>query len=265
MPVRDPSDSPRSLRRQYDYWRIVYLRTWKGSVVSSFLQPLLYVAAMGLLLGDYIDDTDSLGGATSYLAFIAPGLLVGQAMQVAAVEATYPVMSGLKWQKTYYAAQASPLGAGEIAAGHLMFIGFRVSTSCLVFAIVLAPFGVYASVFGAIVAFVVSLMVGLAFATVIYGFAAGVASEQWFALLFRLGILPMFLFSGAFFPIANLGDGLEFVARLTPLWHGVDLARMASLGAWELSTALIHVVYLTAMTGFGYWWARHRLTARMVL
>ena len=45
-------------------------------------------------------------------------------------------------------------------------------------------------------------------------------------MLFRLGVFPLFLFSGAFFPVANLGDVRAWIARLTPLWHGVNLSRM---------------------------------------
>ena len=98
------------LRRQLDYWWIVYKRTWKGSLVSSFLSPIFYVLAMGVLLGGFIEaDPVELEGATSYLAFIVPGLVAAHAMQTAVSETTYPVMAGIKWQKFYLAQIATPL------------------------------------------------------------------------------------------------------------------------------------------------------------
>jgi lipooligosaccharide transport system permease protein len=76
--------------------------------------------------------------------------------------------------------------------------------------------------------------------------------------------MPLFLFSGAFFPISNLSDPLEWLARLTPLWHGVDLTRMLTLGAVDGLAAMVHVAYLGAMVGFGWWWSLRRLTNRLV-
>lgn len=258
-------DRVEGVRRQIAYWRTVYRRTWKGSFASSFLQPFLYVAALGLLLGSYITDTAALQGAPSYLAFIAPGLIAGQAIQVAAAEGTYPVYGAMKWSNVYYGMIASPLGVGDIVRAHVGFIGVRIATSCLVFTIALAPFGVYASSAGAVGAFGAALLTGVAFATVIYGFAAGTASEQWFSVLFRLGILPLFLFSGAFFPISNLSAPLELLARVTPLWQGVDLARMCSLGQLDLPIALIHIGYLLTMTLLGYRWSLRRLSRKLVV
>ena len=80
--------------RQVDYWWTYYKRTWKGSIVSSFLSPLFYVLAMGVLLGGFISAPPSqLEGATSYLAFVVPGLIAAQAMTTGVAETTYPVMS----------------------------------------------------------------------------------------------------------------------------------------------------------------------------
>jgi lipooligosaccharide transport system permease protein len=251
--------------RQVDYWRTVYRRTWKGSVITSFVQPLFYMAAMGLLLGGYVDDGGaSLEGASSYLAFIAPGLLASQGMQIAAGETMWPVMGMIKWQRTYYGMIATPLRISDVVAAHLLFVLFRVSMACAVFALVLAPFGVYASVGGAFLAFLASVLVGMAFAAPIYAFAAGAKTEQWFAAIFRLGVMPLFLFSGAFFPITNLDPWMEGLARITPLWHGVDLARMATLDNLDGDRVLVHVVYLTAMCAFGCWWAVRRLTGRLI-
>jgi lipooligosaccharide transport system permease protein len=251
--------------RLFDYWAIVYRRTWKGSAITSFVTPLLYVLAMGVLLGDFIEgDPDQLEGATSYLAFIAPGLLASQAMTTVFGEVTYPVMAMVKWHKTYFGMTATPLGVPDVILSHLGFVLFRVALSCGVFVIVMAPFGVFDSVGGALAAFVVQLLIGLAFATPIYAFSAGLKDESAFALVFRLGMIPLFLFSGAFFPIANLDRWMEVLATVTPLWHGVDLTRMLTLGEMDWPLAGIHVLYLVGLAVIGWFWAVRRLSRRMV-
>ena len=251
--------------RMVDYWATVYRRTWRGSVISSFVTPLFYILAMGVLLGGFIEgDPAELEGATSYLAFVAPGMLAAQAMTTVFGEVTYPVMSMIKWARTFYGMIASPLEVADIVLAHLGFLLFRVGTVCAVFTLVMAPFGVFESWWGVLVAFFVQLLIGLAFATPIYSITVTVKSEAAFPLIFRLGMIPMFLFSGAFFPIANLSGWMEWLARLTPLWHGVDLTRMLVLGQVDWTAALVHVVYLTVLAVGGYWVAVRRLRKRLV-
>jgi lipooligosaccharide transport system permease protein len=252
--------------RQVDYWMTVYRRTWRGSAITSFLMPLLYVLAMGVLLGGFVDHSGSGGleGAPTYLAFVAPGLLSAHAMQIAVGEVTYPVMGLIKWNKTYYGMLATPLSVPDVVAAHLGFVLFRVGSSCAVFLAVLAAFGVFETVPGAVAAFFVQVLIGLAFATPLYGYTAGLKSESGFAVVYRLLVMPLFLFSGAFFPISNLPPSLEWLARLTPLWHGVDLTRMLSLDHVDLSAVMVHVAYLAVMAALGWWWAVRRLTNRLV-
>lgn len=259
-----PANTLAGAARLVDYWAIVYRRTWKGSAVSSFVLPLFYVLAMGVLLGDYVaDDPAQLEGASSYLVFIAPGLLASSAMQTAFGETTYPVMSMVKWHKTYFGMTATPLSVPEVVLGHLGFVLFRVGLNCAVFTLVMAPFGVFATVWGAVLAFLVQFLVALAFAAPIYAFSAGLKDESAFAIVFRLGMIPLFLFSGAFFPIENLDPWMEALAKATPLWHGVDLTRMLSLDTVDVGTALLHVAYLVVLAAAGWLWAVHRLSRRM--
>jgi lipooligosaccharide transport system permease protein len=264
-----PTSAPRSALsgalRMTDYWATVYLRTWKGSVITSFVTPLLYILAMGVLLGGFIaGDPAKLEGATSYLAFVAPGMLAAQAMTTVFSEVTYPVMSMVKWQRTFYGMIASPLNISDVVLAHLGFVLFRVGTVCGVFTLVMAPFGVFESWWGVLLSFPAQLLIGLAFASPLYAITASMRDESGFSLIFRLGMIPMFLFSGAFFPISNLGGVMEWVARLTPLWHGVDLTRMLVLGRVDGSTATIHVVYLAVLAVGGYLLAVRRLHARLV-
>jgi len=229
------------------------------------VMPLFYVLAMGVLLGGFVDEGGAaLEGAPSYLAFIAPGLVAAHAMQTATGETMYPVLGAIKWNKTYLGMVATPLTPADVVAAHLGFVLFRVATACGAFLVVLGLFGLFEWVVGAVLAFFVQLLVGLAFATPLYGFSAGVKDPTPFAVIFRVLIMPLFLFSGAFFPVSNLPDGIEWLAWVSPLWHGVDLTRMLTLGTVDAGLALVHLVYLTLLAGVGWWWAVRRLTRRLV-
>ena len=251
--------------RQVDYWSTVYRRTWRGTVISSFVTPVFYVLAMGVLLGGFIEaDPAQLEGATSYLAFVVPGLVAAHAMQTGVGETTWPVMAMIKWQRVYDSMLATPLQVPHVVAAHLGFVTFRLVTTCAVFMATLAPFGVYETWWGPFLAFGSQVLVGLAFATVVYGLATRMKSEDGFGVLFRLGVMPLFLFSGAFFPIANLGEVGAWAARLTPLWHGVNLSRMFCLDTVDWPVAAINVTVLLAMTAFGWWWSVTGLTQRLM-
>jgi lipooligosaccharide transport system permease protein len=238
--------------RQYDYWAIAYRRTWKGSMVSSFLQPVLFLAAMGAGLGSYVNSgarSAALGGLT-YLDYIAPALLAATAMQTAVSESTYPVMGKLKWNFVYHAMAATPLRPRDIAAGQLGFAGFRIATTCSVFLVVIAAFGAVGSPLG-VLCLPAALLVGLAFAAPVTAFATRLENDGGFALIFRLAIIPMFLFSGAFFPVQQLPDGIEWLAYVTPLWHGVELSRGFAAGSIGWLPVLGHVAYLLACIAAG--------------
>lgn len=251
--------------RLVDYWLIVYKRTWKGTAITSFVSPFLYIVAMGVLLGGFVTaDPARLEGAPSYLAYVAPGMVASQAMTTVFGEVTYPVMAMVKWQKIYYSMTATPLAIRDIILAQLGFVMFRVLVSCGVFLVVLAPFGVFESVWGTLLVLPVQLLLGLAFATPIFAFSAGLQDESAFSLIFRLGMIPLTLFSGTFFPIANLGPVMETIAKVTPLWQGVHLSRMLVLGDVDWGWAAVHVAYLAVCAALGWRWAVRRLTRRLI-
>jgi lipooligosaccharide transport system permease protein len=250
--------------RQRSYWVTAYRRTWKGSIFTSFVVPLFYVLAMGVLLGRFVDAGSArLEGAPSYLGFVAPGLVASYAMQVAMGETTWPVMGMIKWHRTYYAMTASPLAVADIVAAQLLFVVFRVATTCGVFLLVMSPFGVFESWVGVLLAWPVTVLVGLSFAGVFHAFSSTIKSETGFSIIYRLLVIPLFLFSGAFFPITNLSAPLEWAARLTPLWHGVDLTRMLVLGQVRPGLALVHLGYLVVLSAVGWVLAVWRLDKRL--
>lgn len=254
--------------RQADYWLTVYRRTWRGSVFNSFVTPVLYLIAMGVLLGRFVDDAGAaLPGATSYLHFVAPGLLAAHAMQIAMGEVLWPVMGMLKWHKTYFSMIATPLRVIDIVGAHLTFVAFRVALACGVFMLALAPFGAYVSLPGALAAFLVQLLIGMAFATPFYGVATGAKTDSIFAVIMRVVVTPLFLFSGAFFPISNLAPPLQLAAQATPLYHGVELTRtfmLTPLAAVEWAAVAGHAAYLLVLAALGAAWSVARLRRRLI-
>lgn len=252
--------------RQLDYWFIRLRRTVRGSVITSFVTPVLYVVAMGLMLGRYVDAArPDLSGAPSYLAFVAPGLLAAQAMMVALGDSTYPVFGAVKWDKTYVGMLATPLRAGDVAAAQLLAIVTRVALSCGVFMAALALFGVYhGGLLGVAGAFATQLLGGLAFAAPCCAYAVATNTDAGFAIVFRVIQVPLFLFSGAFFPVSNLSQPLQWAAMATPLWHGVELTRAFVLGRVDLVAAAGHVAYLAVLAGVGSWLFARNLRRRLL-
>jgi lipooligosaccharide transport system permease protein len=242
--------------REFRFWLTNYRRTWRGSIYSSVLNPALYLGAMGLGLGTLVDHhgTGGLGparlGTVSYLFFLAPGLLAATAMQTAMGESTYPVLGSVKWLKTYQAAAATPLRPADIFHGHLLFTVMRVAMNSVIFVVVMAAFGAVRSPW-VLAAVPVAVLTGLAFAAPIEAYAVSRSKDQSFAMLFRFGMIPLFLFSGTFFPLSQLPGWIRPAAYATPLWQGVALCRSLSLGTATVGGALVHVTYLALLAAAG--------------
>jgi lipooligosaccharide transport system permease protein len=252
--------------RALEHWATAYRHAWRGTVMASVLSPLAFLAAMGIGLGSIVDQsshaTASLGGF-SYLVFLAPGLLAASAMQAGATESTYPVMGAFKWQRTYLAMVASPLGVGDVVAGHLGFMALRILGTSTIFFAVIAVFGAVQSPW-AILAIPAAVLTGMAFACPIAAYAATRETDGAFAPLMRFVIVPMFLFSGTFFPISQLPAILRPIAYLTPLWHGVSLCRGLSLGTISMAAAVGHALYLALFVMGGFVAARITYRRRLV-
>ncbi|HEY7970877.1 MAG TPA: ABC transporter permease [Candidatus Limnocylindrales bacterium] len=256
------------MTRVVEHRALQYRRTFRASIFTSFLSPVLFLAAMGLGLGTYVNQSGSasqaLGGLT-YLQFLAPGLLAATAMQSAAFEATFPIMGGLTWQRTFHAMYATPIGPRDIVLGNVVWIAIRLTMISAIFTAVMTLFGAVASPL-IVLAIPAAVLTGLAFATPIAAFSATQRTPEKFNALFRFGITPLFLFSGTFFPISNLPAFLQPIAWLSPLWHGVELTRGLALGtiADAPLIALIHVAVLVTLTGLGLAWAYRTVEARLV-
>lgn len=243
----------RSALHVLEFNLIGYRRTYRASLFSSFVQPVLFLAAMGLGLGGIVDNSAGSGSlaGTSYLGFIAPGLLASTAMQTATSEAMYPIIAGFKWVRTFHAMAATPVSSAGIVFGQIGFLLFRIGLTGGILAIVIGLFGVGGSPFRLLLAFGAALLTGLAFATPLTAWSASRESPQSFSTIVRFVVTPLFLFSGTFFPVDRLPPFLQTFALLTPLYHGVALARGAVLGTLEPAAALGHVAFLAAFASAG--------------
>jgi lipooligosaccharide transport system permease protein len=206
--------------------------------------------SIGLLLGRLVDQSDPDLGGLTYLEFVAPALLATTAMQTAASVTTFPVKAGLKWFRTYHAVVSTPVRVGELVAGVLAWTGVRVLVAVSIFAAIAAVGGAFISPL-AVLAPVAALLCGLAFGALLAAITSTVEGDEWLAAIFRFGLVPLFLFSGTFFPISQLPGWLQPLAWATPLWHGVDLCRELASGDVEALLTIVHVVYLVAVTALG--------------
>jgi lipooligosaccharide transport system permease protein len=241
---------------------LVYRRLWHRSLAFGFLQPVLFLTAMGLGLGTLIGADTAAFGGFEYVDWLGPGLLAAMAMQTATFESTYPIMNKIMWGRNYEAMLSTPLGVRHIVIGELGWSAFRIGTLATVFLVVLALFGVPQTPL-AVLAIPFTILTGLAFSACLVAFTATQKNDVGFSAIFRFVINPLFLFSGTFFPLTQLPDQVEWVAWLTPLFHGVELVRGSILGTLDLAAAPIHLAYLLVMFGIGAWLADRNLTKRM--
>jgi lipooligosaccharide transport system permease protein len=254
---------PRWLRA-VAYFAYSYKRTWRGSVTVSFLYPVLYLAAMGVGLGSLVDHHVHTVAGVSYLHFIAPGLLAATTMQVGGNEAMYPVLDAIKWTKTYYAMIATPITYKDTLRGHVAWIAFRLLTVVTIYLGILAAFGVVGSDLAPL-AIPAGVLTGLAFVTPIVAFAARIENGNAFSMIYRFGLIPLFLFSGTFFPVTQLPGWLQPIAYATPLFHGVALCRGLVIGGLSGPAALAHVAYLAGLTLLGYFLGLRSYKKRLVV
>ncbi len=232
-------------------YQFVRLRTgWRGIVVTGVFTPVLFLLVMGLGLGELVDrDANELG--TSYLNYIGPGLLATTAMQWGSQQALWPTMAEIRWEGGYKAALVTPLTVAELAAGHIGWISARFFMAGVLFSGVLAGFGIAQSWWFLLTPLAATLTCA-AFAAPIAAFTSLQGNDHLFPLIMRFVVIPLLLFSGAFFPITNLPAVLEWIARLTPSWHGVELCRDLSSGDLALGSTALHILYPLAFVLVGY-------------
>jgi lipooligosaccharide transport system permease protein len=239
-----------------------YRRNWRATVVSSVVQPVLFLLALGFGLGSQVRPTEATGGL-AYVVYLAPALLVATSVQIATFESTYPILSAFKWQQTYLGIAASPITPAQIFGGHLIWVGLRLGVSGAAYLVVAAALGALTG-FGVFLSLLVSVLAGLAFSAPVAAYSATLQTEgQQFSALFRFVVMPMTLFAGTFFPVSQLPEWVRPLAWVTPLWHGTELSRGAAFGGLSPLAACGHLAFLLAMLGAGTWFGVRTFTRRL--
>ncbi|MGA9277614.1 ABC transporter permease [Ilumatobacter sp.] len=235
--------------RDWTYFRFV----WRTAVFGSVVQPVMYLLGVGLGIGELVDGgpagPDALGGV-SYFAFYATALIATTSMFVLGQESLWPTMDGFTWSEAHQAMISTPLTSRDVALGKGLYYGLRGLVSSAGVALVLACFTETRS-WGLLPAIPVGVLTGLAFAMPFAAWVATRHTDNSFSALLRFGVVPMFLFGGAFYPIDQLPPWLEFVARLTPIWHGIELCRGLVLGGLEPMAGLVHLLVLLGFVTAG--------------
>lgn len=266
VPVPPLAPAWATIGRVIEHRALQYRRTFRASIFSSFGVPLLFLTAMGLGLGGYVDaNPDPTLQGLTYLQFLAPGLLAGSIMQAGSFEASFPILGGVQWNKIFHAMYATPIQPRDVAYGNIVWIAIRLTLVAVIFSGVIVAFGASRSPL-LVAAIPVAVLTGLAFATPIAAFSATQRTPDRFSAIFRFGITPLFLFSGTFYPIENLPGIVQPIAWISPLWHGVDACRMLMLDTVGRDPLLfvIHLVVLAAITVIGAMAAARTIEARLV-
>ena len=245
-----------------NYDLVGYKRTWRGSAMSSFVLPVLFVLGFGISVGSLVN-TGRLGGE-SYLSFLVPGMIASTALQVAFGESTWPVQTKFAWIRTYHAQIAAPLAIRDLVFGDMIFLVIRVVTTSAVFLLVTSLFGAVHS-WWALVVLPACGLLGVAIAAPVFAFAATVeGSTNYFAFLQRFIVIPMSLFAGVFYPVSSLPIGVQPLAWISPLWHGVEICRAATHADHGSLWALLgHVAYLLLWAVVGLWLALRQFRRRL--
>jgi len=241
-----------ALRSGPSYWLML---------LSGVVEPLLYLLSIGVGVGALIGSMElDDGSRVPYAVFVAPGMLAVSAMSGALAETTYNFFYKLKYARTFEAVLATPVEPVELVLGELTWAMVRGAMYCGIFLAVMVALDL-ASVPGALLAFPVTMLVGLAFG------AAGAAASTWMRGwedfdLVSTGQIALFLFSGTFSPVRDYPAVMEVLVGLTPLYHAVELLRGVALERleWDL---LVSLAYLVAMTAGGLWVAARRLRGLM--
>jgi lipooligosaccharide transport system permease protein len=252
-----------SLPHALSVWRrnaSMYRRTWKSNLLPNFFEPVFYLLSIGVGVGAYIQ---SMGG-TSYVRFLAPGLVCVAAMNGASFEVTYNFFVRLTFEKAYDAMLTTPVQPDDVLAGEILWALTRVGIYGGAFYAVTAAMG-YAPLPRSLLALPAIPLAGLLFAAIGIVFSLRIPRIELFSFYFTLFLTPLFLFSGVFFPLEErLSSPWLAVAELLPLLHPVRLARCAFEGrlSW---LALWDVAYTLGVSGALLLWARRAIRRRLSL
>jgi len=247
--------------------RLRTMLKWVWLIIGlAIANPVLYLISIGLGVGAYIDkNTGGMGvDGVSYITFLAPALLATAAIQGAIDESVYPTLEGFKWNKTFFSMNATPLSGNHIAMGVFFNSLIRVIFTAVIYWLVMLAFGVLESP-RAWLAIFTAVMAGAAFGALMQALAGMLENEDiFFTVLGRFVIMPLFLFSGTFYPLTNMPIYLQWIGWISPLWHATELGRWLSYGH-EISSEMlfVHFIFLNSLLLIGIIASRRIFTKRL--
>jgi len=228
-------------------------------IVSGFFEPVFYLLAFGFGIGQLIGNlTDGNGNPVTYAAFIAPALLATSAMNGAIYDSTWNVFFKIKHGRLYQSMLATSLGTLDVALGEIIWALFRGLIYSIGFMAIVTPLGLVTS-WWAIAAIPAAVIIAFAFSAVGMAITSYMKTYQQMDLI-NVVLLPMFLFSGSFYPITVFPEWIQSVIQALPLWHAIELVRGLMLGNISLGL-LTHVLYFMVMILIGTTLTTKRLTA----
>ena len=228
-------------------------------VVSGFLEPLLYLFSFGYGVGTLIGDIQvSNGQVVSYAMFIAPGLLASSAMNGAIYDSTWNVYFKLHEGKIYHGMLATSLGPLDVALGEILTALLRGFAYAVGFMAVATPMGLIPSWWG-VLAIPAAVLIAFGFASIGMAITSYFKSYQQMGLI-NISLLPIFLFSGSFYPLSVFPDWAQIVIKTLPLWHAIEMIRNLTLGIINFSL-LGHIAYFLVMIVVGLFFTTKRLNA----
>lgn len=243
-----PPFVPGSALRMLERSVLVYRRIWVV-IFSGFFEPVFYLFSIGVGIGKLVGDVPGPGGEpVTYAAFVAPALLAASAMNGAVYESTFNIFFKMKYGKVYDAILSTPMLPRHIAIGEIAWSLGRGLIYSVAFLIVITTFGFVRSAW-AVMAIPAAVLIGFAFGAV--GMTATTFMKSWqdFAII-NMVTLPLFLFSGTFYPLEVYPEAIQTIARFSPLYHGVELIRASTLGYFDVSI-LGHLAFLLGMGAIG--------------
>jgi lipooligosaccharide transport system permease protein len=250
-------------RRLVERNLLVYRHGWI-IIVSGFFEPLFYLLGIGYGLGTIVGTIELADGrlVIPYAAFVAPALLAQSSLNGAIAETIFNVFFKLNFARTYDGILATPLGIREIAIGELIWALIRGTLYCAAFLLVMLFMGLVLSPW-AILVLPASILLGAALSGAGLAVSAFLRTVQDFDLPFGLVVMPMFLFSGTFFPVDIYPPVIRWLMELTPLYHGVQLLRGLTIGLIE-PRLVWDAAYLVAFCATGLWIAMRQMERKLI-
>jgi lipooligosaccharide transport system permease protein len=245
--------------------RLRNMYKWRTAIiVVSVANPVLYLTAVGIGIGKLIEagGTGTVDGVR-YLVFLAPALLATAAIQGTMDETIFPTMAGFKWEKSFYAMNATPLTAFQIANGVLIAAIMRAIFASGIYFIVLVLLGAMSWAAWPIIP--MACIAGVAFSVCMQAIITHVLNDDgFFAILQRFVMMPLFLFSGTYYPLETMPAALQWIGWISPLWHATELGRWISYGAPITGPMfLVHIGYYLVLLAIGLYWTYNRYAWRL--